>query len=326
MKNVLVNLRRGPGDELYEYLRSEIEKAGFHVVKTNFEQDQMNLLLEQAQGCCAVVSGVERWGEEELEKVKSTVKLITRVGTGCDNICIPAATERGIAVMNTAGSNALAVAEGTLALMLSLCRNIAQADRNMQKGLWKNAALSVELSGKTVGIVGYGNIGRRLAHLLRGFDVRILAYDPYADFSGEQEVEPVLLDQLARESDFISVHIPATEETRGCFNKQFFQNMKRTAFFINASRGAVVNEEELCEALHTGLIAGAGLDVFEQEPLPEDSPLRGLDNVVLTPHMLSASRESAFNTMKRTANNISAFFKQDPEIRVLNPGYAEFTD
>ena len=321
MRKVLVNLRRGAGDPLYEYLKARLERSGFEVVKTNWQRDQCDQLLKDARECCAVVSGVELWDAASLQAASENIRLITRVGSGCDNIDVLAATKCGIAVMSTAGSNASAVAEGALALMLSLCRRIALSDRTMRSGVWNNGLLTTELAGKTVGIVGYGRIGSRLAKLLSGFDVRILAYN----HSPKEAigVEFVDLDRLVRESDFISVHVPATAESAHMFNKTVFEKMKPSAFFINTSRGAVVAEDDLIEALENGTIAGAALDVFEQEPLPPDSPLLKLDQVVVTPHVQSASKESAFKTMEMTAENVRLFFDAPRKARTLNPAYIE---
>lgn len=317
---ILINLKRGEGDELYGHLRDEIVKRGHEIIKTNFSADEMSKLIDLAKECQVLVSGVDRWNAEALRLIKDHIKLIVRVGVGCDNIDLIAAGQYGIAVANTAGSNANAVAEGALALMLSLCRRVAASDRDMRKGIWNNSLLTTELIGKQVGIIGYGNIGKKLVSLLSGFTKNIAAYDPYISkpVGGQEYVRFASLDELASESDFISVHIPGIPENENMFNKDFFMKMKKNAYFINTSRGSVTDESALVDALNRREIAGAALDVYREEPLAQNSPLLKMENVVLLPHMLSASRESAFATMDMVIQNIEDYFSDKGCSRIVN--------
>ena len=209
---------------------------------------------------------------------------MVQTGAGYDNVDVEACTGRGIRVCNAAGINAQAVAEQTMALLLSYYKNIPCLDSFM-KARREEKELSYsggELAGKTVGIIGTGNIGRRVASCCQAFGMHVLGYSRRNDaVSG---IGMVGLEELLRRSDVISVHVPLTEETRGMLGRGEFEKMKRSAVLINTSRGAVIDEEALAEALRSGRIAGACLDVFEQEPLSRNSPLRDLENVLLTPH------------------------------------------
>lgn len=209
---------------------------------------------------------------------------MVQTGAGYDNVDVEACTGRGIRVCNAAGINAQAVAEHTMALLLSYYKNIPCLDSFM-KARREEQELSYsggELAGKTVGIIGTGNIGRRVASCCQAFGMHVLGYSRRNDaVSG---IGMVGLEELLRRSDVISVHVPLTEETRGMLGRGEFEKMKRSAVLINTSRGAVIDEEALAEALRSGRIAGACLDVFEQEPLSRNSPLRDLENVLLTPH------------------------------------------
>ncbi|HOB86536.1 MAG TPA: 2-hydroxyacid dehydrogenase [Bacillota bacterium] len=210
------------------------------------------------------------------------------------NIDIPAATERGIPVLITPGRNAVSVAELTIAFMISLARNVFQTAamlRERQPGAFSLNLGKVfleykgmEIHSKTVGLIGLGAVGREVARRLVPFGCRLLAYDPYVK-EVEPGVEMVPLEQLLRESDFVSIHAAVTEETRGLLRAEQFAMMKQGAFLINLARAAIIDEEALAEALQKGHLGGAALDVFSQEPPPPDHPLLQLDNVIATPHI-----------------------------------------
>jgi len=225
------------------------------------------------------------------------LKIIARAGVGLDNIDVKVAEAKGIKVINTPEAPTRSVAELTIGLMLAVARKIAYSDRKMREGRWvKKEAEGVELKGKTLGIIGFGRIGREVAAIAsKGLGMKILYYDVYR---ASPEVEKELgatyvdLETLARESDVVSVHVPLTSETRGLVSEGLLKLMKKNAILINTSRGAVVDTKALIKALNEGWIAGAGLDVYEEEPLPPNHPLTQLDNVVLTPH-IGASTEEA---------------------------------
>jgi len=223
-------------------------------------------------------------------------------GIGYDHVDVEAASERGIYVANTRGSNAESVAEHALALMLSLSRKLLRTDAFVRKGGWvsreeaglPHELIAQDLYGKTLGIVGLGAIGSRVARIAHGLNMRVLAYDPYVSIEAAKErgAESVGLEKLLRESDFVTLHVVLTEETRGMLRTRELNLMKPTAYLINASRGPIIDEEALIRALREKKIAGAGLDVFIKEPIDLENPLLKFDNVVVTPHCAGNSEEA----------------------------------
>ena len=223
------------------------------------------------------------------------LRMIARAGVGVDNVDIPVATERGIVIMNTPDGNTISTAEMTFGLMLALARQIPQAHATMLAGKWDRKSFSgVELRGKTLGVVGFGRIGRAVAKRAIAFEMSVIAYDPYipADVAADLGVELVDLDTIYARSDFISLHAVLTDETRDMVNKDTIARMKDGVRIVDAARGALIHEADLAEALKSGKVAGAALDVYPTEPPPADDPLIGLPNVVHTPH-LAASTEDA---------------------------------
>lgn len=324
-KKALINMRRGVGDPLYEFFKKGVEELNYEIVKVNFSKECSNRVVEAAHHCEIVVTGNELWNAKNLKTVQGRTRLIVRAGIGYDNIDLQNATKCGIAVTNTPGSNSKAVAEGCLALMLSLCRKIVFMDRELRKGTWNNSILTTEIIGKTIGLVGFGNIGKKLAELLAGFHCNVIVYDVIKSPLWEQKynVKYVDLDKLIAESDFISLHLPCNAQTNGLVDKNFLNKMKQSSFLINTSRGGIVNENDLVEALESGQIAGAALDVFEQEPLSPHNPFLSMDQVVISPHVLSASKESAFNTFQMALDNIKDFSEGKIPRSILNPGYVQ---
>lgn len=313
-KRICINLRRGDGDELYEYLKMLLVQHNFSLVKTNYEKEEIDKLVKIAKDCDALISGVDAWQEQDLEQVTPRLQLISRMGVGVDHIDLQAARKNGITVTNTVGTNSQAVAEGALALMLSLIRNVTLCDRKLRGGEWYNRFLSRELSSMRIGIVGYGNIGKRVIRLLSGFTQMIYVYDPFVQrpVEGQEYVTFVTLETLAQECDIISLHLPLTENTRHLVDTNFLAMMKPSSYLINTSRGAVVDEQALIEALEQNHISGAALDVFENEPTVPDA-LKAMNNVVLTTHMLSATKESAFATVNVLVDTIVSFFSGKPK-------------
>nr|WP_157312212.1 phosphoglycerate dehydrogenase [Microbacterium sp. MAH-37] len=226
------------------------------------------------------------------------LKVVARAGVGLDNVDIKAATAAGVMVVNAPTSNIVSAAELTVGHILSLARHIPAAHASLAAGAWKRSSFTgTELLEKTVGIVGLGRIGALIAARLSGFDVRLIAYDPYVTSARAQQlgVQLVSLDELLAEADFLTIHMPKTPETTGMIGVEQLKAMKSSAYVINVARGGLIDEEALLEALQTGEIAGAGLDVFTSEPPAEGSTARALTelpNVVVTPH-LGASTEEA---------------------------------
>src|SRR5664279_1179450 len=231
--------------------------------------------------------------DAEALAAATKLKMIARAGVGVDNVDIPDATERGIVIMNTPDGNTVSTAEMTFGLMLALARQIPQAHATLLAGKWDRKSFSgVELRGKTLGVVGFGRIGRAVAKRALAFDMTVIAFDPYITSAGDLPVELVDLDTLYARADFITLHALLTDETRGMINQANIAKMKRGVRIVNAARGALINEADLAAALKSGQVAGAALDVYSTEPPPADLALIGLPNVVHTPH-LAASTEDA---------------------------------
>jgi D-3-phosphoglycerate dehydrogenase / 2-oxoglutarate reductase len=244
----------------------------------------------------------------------SRLKVIGRAGVGVDNIDLEAARSRDIIVLNTPTSTSIAVAELTLALMLSLARSIPRADAAMKSGEWiKKSLPGVELFRKTLGILGMGNIGKEVAQRAAAFGMSVIAYDPLiSDFEIRQRgAEPVPLPDLYSRSDFISIHVPLTPETRGMIGKQVIQEMKKGVRLICDARGGVIDEEALLEALESGQVAGAALDVFSKEP-PGKTELVAHPNLIATPHIGAQTEEAQIRAAEDIAAEMLAAINGDP--------------
>ncbi|MCK4339738.1 MAG: hydroxyacid dehydrogenase [Candidatus Cloacimonetes bacterium] len=229
----------------------------------------------------------------EIIDAASNLKIISRTGAGVDNIDVAAATEKGILVCHAPGVNSISVAEHTLALILAMAKQLKVVDKAVHTGNWKirYTSKAEDLDGKTLGLVGIGHIGSLLAQkCLLAFNMKVIAYDPYVKQAEGLELCSSL-DQLFSQSDFISIHVPYTEETYHLVNARLLSLMKPDSYLINTSRGAVVDEKALIEVLKNVSIAGAGLDVFEKEPPSPDNPLLKLNNVITTPHSAGLNRD-----------------------------------
>ena len=254
-----------------------------------------------------------------LEKTKS-LKVIGRAGIGVDNVDIPAATARGIIVMNTPFGNSITTAEHAITLMLSLARQIPEADASTRAGKWeKNKFLGMEIFSKTLGIIGCGNIGSIVADRAIGLKMRVIAYDPYlsAERALQLGVEKVELDELWRRADIITLHTPLTDNTRNIINAKTLASMKKGVRVINCARGELVDEAALCEALNSGHVAGAALDVFREEPATQ-SCLFGLPNVVCTPHLGASTMEAQENVALQVAEQMSDYLLRGAITNAVN--------
>ncbi|MCZ0735536.1 2-hydroxyacid dehydrogenase [Phreatobacter sp. AB_2022a] len=254
----------------------------------------------------------------DVLRAAKKLRLVHKWGVGVDNIDLATARALGIQVARTTGSNAVPVAEFTLGLMLSALRFIGYGHAELKQGRWRTGQLpgaTFTLSGKTVGLVGFGAIGQTVATLLKGFGCTVLYSKRHPLTAGEEAAlgasHAALPDLLAR-SDVISLHCPLTPETAGLIDAAAFEQMKRTAVLINVARGGVVNEADLIAALAAKRIAGAALDVFSIEPLPADSPLLGLDNLVVTPHLAAIAADNFVPTVKRMFDNILCVSRGEP--------------
>ena len=253
----------------------------------------------------------------DLIAAAPNLKIIARAGAGLDNIDVAAATEAGVVVSFAPTENSLSVAELALGLMLSLARMIPAADRDTKAGGWNRARFTgVELSGSTLGVVGIGRIGMLVAERARALGMKIVAHDdfvdPEASYIKELEVELVSLEKLLTEADFVTAHVPLTDATRHLFGAEAFSTMKSSAFFINTSRGEVVDESALAGALERGEIAGAALDVRETEPPADSGPLVAFDNVILTPHVGAFSDEAQERVVAAVCRDSAAVLRGEP--------------
>ena len=253
------------------------------------------------------IRATSRFTADVLEQCPA-LELISIWGTGTDNVDLAAARARGIRVTNTPGVSAVAVAEHTLALMLTAAKQMAHVDRQVREGRWPRAMV-MQLRGKTLGLIGMGAIGREVARLGAGIGMRVIAwtFHPRGDFA-----EWVAFDEVFRQSDVVSVHVRLSPDTEGLIRREQIELMKRGAILINTARGGIVSETDLVEALRANRIAGAGLDVFATEPLPRDSPLYDLPNVVLTPHAAGITPETTEAGLALAIENVFAFLAGRP--------------
>ncbi|MDL5053819.1 hydroxyacid dehydrogenase [Oscillatoria laete-virens NRMC-F 0139] len=233
--------------------------------------------------------------DAEVLAAAARLKIVARAGVGVDNVDVEEATRRGVIVVNTPDGNTISTAEHAFGMMLALARHIAPGHISMREGKWdRKSFMGVELRGKTLGIVGFGRIGRAIAKRALAFEMTVISFDPYvpADLAADLGVEMVSLNDLFARSDFITLHAQLTDETYDMINRNTLAQMKRGVRLINAARGALINEHDLADAIKSGQVAGAALDVFAQEPPQPDNPLVGLPGVIHTPH-LAASTEDA---------------------------------
>ncbi len=257
----------------------------------------------------------------EVMDAAKRLKIVGRAGIGVDNIDVPAATKRGIVVMNTPGGNTVTTAEHTIAMMMSLTRKIPAATMSMKAGKWeKNKFMGRELFNKTLGVIGLGNIGSIVADRAKGLKMNVIAYDPFItpEAAAKRGIELVPLEELYKRSHYITVHVPLLEETKNMINKDTIARMRNGVFIINCARGGIVNEKDLYDAMVSGKVAGAAFDVFEQEPTPADNPLLTLDNFVCTPHLGASTEEAQINVSIAVAEQIVDFLERGIIVNAVN--------
>ena len=295
--------------------------AGFELVyPTRPLQLTEDELLQDLNGVCGVLAGSEPYTHRVLS-ANPSLRVIARAGVGYDAVDLAAATEHGVAVAIAPGTNQDAVAEHTFALILALAKNVVAQHPAVKAGQWPRQA-NLPLRGRTLGIAGLGRIGKAVA--LRGevFGMPLLAFEPFPDkqFARDHGVTLVPFEQLLRESDYLTLHIPLVPESRHLMNGRTLALMKPTAFLINTARGGLVNEADLVDALKSKRIAGAAIDVFEQEPPAKNHALFALNNVVLTPHAAGVDLQSRDDMAASAANAIVALSKGEwPEHQIVNP-------
>ena len=297
-------------DKISETGVSLLKEQGFEVVEAYGSSPEKVIQLSSDADAIIVRSATKI--TRDVFAAAKNLKCVGRAGVGVDNIDVEAATERGVIVMNTPGGNTIAACELAFTHMLCTARPIVQADASMKTGKWdKKSFEGIELNGKVLGVIGLGRIGGNLAKRALAFNMRVVAYDPYLteERAHAMGVEKVELANLLPQADYISIHMPKTAETNHMIDAAALAKMKKGVRIVNCARGGLIDEPALADALKSGHVAAAGLDVFEQEPLQADSPLRGLKNVVMTPHLGASTVEAQENVGIEIAETIGSVLK-----------------
>jgi D-3-phosphoglycerate dehydrogenase len=276
-------------------------------VKTGLSVEEFRKIIGEYDGL--VVRSATKVTADIIEAANN-LKVIGRAGVGVDNIDVPAASKRGIVVMNTPGGNSMAAAEHTIALMFSIARSVPQAAVTMWDKKWeKKRFMGMEVFGKTLGVIGIGNIGGIVADRGLGLKMKVIAYDPFVspDVAAQKGIELVSLDELFARSDFVTVHVPKTKETENLIDAKAISKMKDGVMIINCARGGIIDEKALADACRSGKVRAAAVDVFTKEPAPPDNPLLGVENIVCTPHLGAATSEAQENVAIDIAHQIVAY-------------------
>ena len=303
-----------------------IAREGIEQLKKNFDVEVRDKISHEElleiipQFDALIVRSASKVTADVLEHAKN-LKIIGRAGVGVDNIDVQAATERGIIVINSPDGNTIAATEHTFAMMLAVSRNIPQANQTMHIGKWdRKKFVGVELRNKTLAIIGLGKIGAGVAKRAQSFEMNVIAYDPFVSEERAKSLGVKLteLDELFKTADFITVHMPLTNKTRDMIALPQMKLMKPTVRLINCARGGIINENDLVTALKENIIAGAAIDVFENEPLAEDSPLRNLPNIILTPHLGASTVEAQIGVSVDVASGIIDALNGRPVATAVN--------
>lgn len=288
-----------------------LQRAGLEAVAWPGQDTQP--LTEAVADVQAILVRVAKIGADVIQAGKG-LRAIGKHGVGTDNIDIPAATRQGVLVTNTPQANSTSVAEHALALLLAVARRIGESDRDLATGKMRPQKIyqGVELSGKVMGIIGLGSAGFRLARMTgQGLGMRVLGFDPYKSPWPEGIEQCRELLPLLAQADFISIHVPLTKETRNLIGADTLPKMKPTAILVNTARGGIVDEAAVASALRAGRLAGAGLDVVEDEPLKPEHPLNGVPNLILTPHMAGVTEEAMMHMAQDSAEDIVRVLKRE---------------
>jgi len=295
---------------LEKYAEVEISERFYGVVPS-----------EKLRDCIGVIVGDSLISEASLKDAEK-LKIVQKAGVGINTIDIEACTRRGIYVCNLPGVNAVDVAEYVIGAMISSLRDFPRMDRTTRRAAWNERPklIGERLTGKTVGIIGLGRIGREVIRLLKPFKVKVLAYDPYIteELAKDLNVKKTDLKTLLQESDIVTIHAPLTDETRGLIGKEELEIMKPTAILINAARGSIVDEKDLYDALKNGQIRFAVIDVWAEEPLKPGNPLLELENVQLSIHTASWTRQAFEDMMRLGAQNIIRVLKGEKPLNIVN--------
>jgi glyoxylate reductase len=310
--------------EAMEILETVAEVEAFDGIDNAIPRD---LLLEKVKDIDGLLPLLTERIDDELMEAGNKLKVVSNYAVGFNNIDIKAATERGIYVTNTPGILTDTTADAAFALLMAIARRIPEADRHIRSKGWIHAwgprmYIGSDIHGKTLGILGMGRIGSAIAKRAKGFEMNVIYHDVYRreDLEEEMGITYKSSDEILSSADFLSLHVPLTPETHHMIGAEELASMKKTAFLINTSRGPVVDEKALADALKDGVIAGAGLDVFETEPVSHNSPLLGLDNIVLTPHLASGSIETRTKMATTAATNLVSVLQGRVPPNLVNPG------
>lgn len=303
-----------------------ISPKGIELLRKEFEVDVKDKL--PAEELLEIIPEYDALMVRSASKVTAEViarakklKIIGRAGVGVDNIDIPAATAKGIIVINSPGGNTIAATEHTMAMMLAMSRNIPVANETMQQGLWnRKQYVGVELRGKTLGVIGMGRIGSGVAKRAMAFDMNVIAYDPYINEERAKALGVTIgtLDDVITKSDFITVHMPLTPDTKGMIGMEQMKKMKKGVRLVNCARGGIIVEEDLAEAVKQGIVAGAAIDVYTSEPVGKDHPLVGVPGIVLTPHLGASTVEAQIGVSLDVSKGILAALKGEPVATAVN--------
>jgi D-3-phosphoglycerate dehydrogenase len=296
-----------------------LEENHFQVIENTLGRPHtFSELKELVPEVEAVIAGVDTW-HEAVFKIAPKLKVIARFGVGVDNIDLQKAKEYGIKVTNAKGGNATPVAELTVGLILGIMRNIPYLNNSLRRGNW-DRLMGHELTGKSLGLLGFGEIAQGVAKKLQGFELKICAFDKYPNFEKAQQLGVTMMEMadVLKSCDVISLHLPSFKETYHILGKDQFAMMKPGAYFINTARGVLVDEKALCEALKSGRLAAAALDVYEEEPARPTNPLFKLDNVICTPHTAAETYETYTAVSMITAQAVLDVFHQKTPKNLLN--------
>ncbi len=309
-------------EAMVKYLIEQGHTAELLDMPTRNTADWKEALL----GYDCLISAGEKIPAETLKFLHGSLKLISRFGVGTDEMDHPEATTQGIAICNAAGSFNRPVAECAIGMIIALMRNMILGNMEVHDCDWSRFNESrngIQLYDKTIGLIGFGGIAQQLAKMLSGFDCHVIAYDPFfnAEMGKKYDVRQVDLDTLIRTSDAISLHCPCTEETENMVDMAFLKKMKSTAVLVNTGRGKLIVEEDLAEALKTGVINAAGLDVLRQEPVTPDCPLLGIKNCMLEPHIGANTNDAVMYAGMFAARNCADFLAGREVKTILNPDY-----
>lgn len=316
------------------YVTREIPERGMKMILERFNVEvwpeygppPKQVIINKVRDVDALVTLLSDKIDAEVFDAAPKLKIVAQMAAGYDNIDVLEATKRGVYVTNTPGVLTETTADFAWALLMAVARRVVEADKYVREGKWKvswhpTMFLGRDIHGATLGIIGAGRIGSAVARRAKGFNMKVLYYDTVRNPQIENEIgaKYVDLDTLLKNSDFITIHVPLTKETYHMINAEKLKLVKETAYIINTARGPVIDEKALYETLKEGRLAGAALDVFEREPTPIDNPLLKLDNVVLAPHIASASFETRSKMAEMVAENLIAFFEGRVPPNLVNP-------